>query len=302
MDENDEVPYEAQDFFRPRAQTWPCKVFDSYDGENTNLISTADVNNITINTSNDSAIGCDLKSVINTNGNSAPVSTSPSSASSANSTSNAINAQLTAKKSNSRRNAWGSASYADLITQAINNSPDKRLTLSQIYEWMVQNVPYFKDKGDSNSSAGWKVRFCSFLCLSVCISCTWLFLSLTWLLDYQKLPNVKQEKWSYHSGRVGTADLAPFERTRGREARRRVRKRREREKAREREKKKKASKRGPEEEREPVPLLALNSTQSHYCCCKKRAKGTTWTWARLSFPLFFSLPLSFFLSSTDLSL
>lgn len=22
---------------------------------------------------------------------------------------------------------------------------------------MVQNVPYFKDKGDSNSSAGWKV-------------------------------------------------------------------------------------------------------------------------------------------------
>jgi forkhead box protein O3 len=48
-------------------------------------------------------------------------------------------------------------SYADLITQAINGSPDKRLTLSQIYEWMVQNVSYFKDKGDSNSSAGWKV-------------------------------------------------------------------------------------------------------------------------------------------------
>jgi hypothetical protein len=23
---------------------------------------------------------------------------------------------------------------------------------------MVQNIPYFKDKGDSNSSAGWKVR------------------------------------------------------------------------------------------------------------------------------------------------
>uniref|UniRef100_A0A915DW52 Forkhead box protein O n=1 Tax=Ditylenchus dipsaci TaxID=166011 RepID=A0A915DW52_9BILA len=28
--------------------------------------------------------------------------------------------------------------------------------LSQVYEWMVQNVPYFRDKGDSNSSAGWK--------------------------------------------------------------------------------------------------------------------------------------------------
>ncbi|XP_018419253.1 PREDICTED: forkhead box protein O3 [Nanorana parkeri] len=39
---------------------------------------------------------------------------------------------------------------------AIESSPDKRLTLSQIYDWMVRSVPYFKDKGDSNSSAGWK--------------------------------------------------------------------------------------------------------------------------------------------------
>ncbi|XP_044258347.1 forkhead box protein O isoform X2 [Tribolium madens] len=65
-------------------------------------------------------------------------------------------AVVPAKKNSSRRNAWGNLSYADLITQAITSSPDKRLTLSQIYEWMVQNVPYFKDKGDSNSSAGWK--------------------------------------------------------------------------------------------------------------------------------------------------
>lgn len=61
------------------------------------------------------------------------------------------------KKNSSRRNAWGNLSYADLITQAISSAPETRLTLSQIYEWMVQNVPYFKDKGDSNSSAGWKV-------------------------------------------------------------------------------------------------------------------------------------------------
>ncbi|CAH1727900.1 unnamed protein product [Chironomus riparius] len=60
------------------------------------------------------------------------------------------------KKNSSRRNAWGNLSYADLITKAISSSTDNRLTLSQIYEWMVQNVPYFKDKGDSNSSAGWK--------------------------------------------------------------------------------------------------------------------------------------------------
>ncbi|XP_074832285.1 forkhead box protein O6 [Carettochelys insculpta] len=60
------------------------------------------------------------------------------------------------KAKNSRRNAWGNLSYADLITKAIESSPEKRLTLSQIYDWMVRYVPYFKDKGDSNSSAGWK--------------------------------------------------------------------------------------------------------------------------------------------------
>ncbi|KAI5738806.1 hypothetical protein M8J77_011446 [Diaphorina citri] len=61
------------------------------------------------------------------------------------------------KTATSRRNAWGSSSYADLISQAIQSSPEQRLTLSQIYDWMIQNVPYFKDKGDSNSSAGWKL-------------------------------------------------------------------------------------------------------------------------------------------------
>ena len=66
-------------------------------------------------------------------------------------------AQRKSGLSSSRRNAWGNMSYADLITKAIDNSPEKRLTLSQIYEWMVKSVPYFKDKGDSNSSAGWKV-------------------------------------------------------------------------------------------------------------------------------------------------
>uniref|UniRef100_A0A0K0CSR0 Fork-head domain-containing protein n=1 Tax=Angiostrongylus cantonensis TaxID=6313 RepID=A0A0K0CSR0_ANGCA len=72
------------------------------------------------------------------------------------------------KKSTTRRNAWGNLSYADLITQAIMQSPDKRLTLSQVYEWMVQNVPYFRDKGDSNSSAGWKVSF--FVLLEYCLT------------------------------------------------------------------------------------------------------------------------------------
>ena len=56
------------------------------------------------------------------------------------------------------RNAWGNMSYAELITQAILSSPDKRLTLSEIYDWIVQNVPYFSDKANSPSTAGWKVR------------------------------------------------------------------------------------------------------------------------------------------------
>jgi len=64
---------------------------------------------------------------------------------------------LNLKKPSTRRNAWGCMSYADLITKAIESVPEKRLTLSQIYGWMIQNVPYFKDKGESNSSAGWKV-------------------------------------------------------------------------------------------------------------------------------------------------
>ena len=67
------------------------------------------------------------------------------------------------RKQGSRKNAWGNLSYADLITKAIESSPDKRLTLAQIYDWMVTNVPFFKDKGDSNSSAGWKVRKFLFL-------------------------------------------------------------------------------------------------------------------------------------------
>ncbi|XP_034436699.1 forkhead box protein O3B [Hippoglossus hippoglossus] len=71
-------------------------------------------------------------------------------------TPNSLGGLQTPRKASSRRNAWGNLSYADLITKAIESAPDKRLTLSQIYDWMVRSIPYFKDKGDSNSSAGWK--------------------------------------------------------------------------------------------------------------------------------------------------
>jgi len=56
----------------------------------------------------------------------------------------------------SRRNPWGSYSYADLITQAIQSAPDQRLTLSQIYDWLTTNIPFFKERADVSTSAGWK--------------------------------------------------------------------------------------------------------------------------------------------------
>ena len=72
------------------------------------------------------------------------------------------------------RNPWGNMSYAELITQAVLSSPEKRLTLSEIYEWIVRNVPYFADKANSPSTAGWKVSLtekeCAYpIAISVCL-------------------------------------------------------------------------------------------------------------------------------------
>lgn len=70
----------------------------------------------------------------------------------------AIEFELGLKKQNGpRKNSWGNLSYAELITRAIETSSDQRLTLSQIYDWIVKYVPYFKEKFDRTSSAGWKV-------------------------------------------------------------------------------------------------------------------------------------------------
>ncbi|CAF1562891.1 unnamed protein product [Adineta ricciae] len=54
------------------------------------------------------------------------------------------------------RNPWGNLSYAQLITRAIDSSPWKRLTLNEVYEWIIKFVPYFKDKIDAKTSWGWK--------------------------------------------------------------------------------------------------------------------------------------------------
>ena len=73
-----------------------------------------------------------------------------------------IEYELGLKKQNGpRKNSWGNLSYAELISRAIESSTEQRLTLSQIYDWIIKYVPYFKEKFDRTSSAGWKVFFYS---------------------------------------------------------------------------------------------------------------------------------------------
>lgn len=43
-------------------------------------------------------------------------------------------------------------SYTNLITAAINSTPSKRMTLSEIYQWISDNYPYYQ-----NAGYGWKV-------------------------------------------------------------------------------------------------------------------------------------------------
>lgn len=43
-------------------------------------------------------------------------------------------------------------SYATLIKYAIENSPQKKLTLSEIYQWVIEHYPYY-----STAGTGWKV-------------------------------------------------------------------------------------------------------------------------------------------------
>ena len=44
--------------------------------------------------------------------------------------------------------------------QAISSSGERRMTLSQIYDWMVAHIPYFTDRQSNSKSAGWKVKLC----------------------------------------------------------------------------------------------------------------------------------------------
>jgi hypothetical protein len=70
-----------------------------------------------------------------------------------------IELELGLKRPNGpKKNSWGNLSYAELISRALETSPNQRLTLAQIYDWIIQYVPYFQLRKDKTSSAGWKVN------------------------------------------------------------------------------------------------------------------------------------------------
>lgn len=54
-------------------------------------------------------------------------------------------------------NPWGEESYSDLITRAISTAQDSRLKLNEVYQWFIDNIPYFNERSSPELAAGWKV-------------------------------------------------------------------------------------------------------------------------------------------------
>ncbi|KAH3823291.1 forkhead box protein J3-like isoform X2 [Dreissena polymorpha] len=73
------------------------------------------------------------------------------------------NATLDENDGKSHREGKPPYSYANLITFAINSSSKKKMTLSEIYQWICDNFPYYKDAGN-----GWKNSIRHNLSLNKC--------------------------------------------------------------------------------------------------------------------------------------
>ncbi|KAL3275398.1 hypothetical protein HHI36_020162 [Cryptolaemus montrouzieri] len=59
------------------------------------------------------------------------------------------------KERKKHRKPIGLANYRNLITDAINSSPEKRMILTDIYKWIIENVPFFEEKEDIEKDS-WK--------------------------------------------------------------------------------------------------------------------------------------------------
>jgi len=55
-----------------------------------------------------------------------------------------------------RRNPWGLQSYKQIIIEAIENSPSKRLSLNEVYQYFIDNNKYFRDRQKKDQMDKWK--------------------------------------------------------------------------------------------------------------------------------------------------
>ncbi|XP_048739243.1 forkhead box protein J3-like isoform X2 [Ostrea edulis] len=72
-------------------------------------------------------------------------------------------ATLDKEEASNHRDGKPPYSYANLITFAINSSKNKKMTLSEIYQWICNEFPYYKDAGN-----GWKNSIRHNLSLNKC--------------------------------------------------------------------------------------------------------------------------------------